>query len=474
MSVPDTGIAPIAAPPPVKRRIPLWWWAVGLVAVLALLSLLEVLTDANDLTSSGTIRATLIATTPILLAALGGLWSERAGIVNIGLEGMMILGTFGAAWWAYEYGAWVGVVGAIIFGALGGCLHAIATVIFGVDHIVSGVAINIIALGATQYLAAITFTGLKGGGPTQSPPLPDLPALTIEPLADSLKEVEDQDIFFVSEVSALLRALVNDLSVMVVIALLLVFVTWFLLWRTPFGLRLRSCGESPVAAESLGINVLRYKFVAVLISGGLAGLGGCFLAMVASSSYRDGQTGNRGYIGLAAMIFGNWRPGGALAGSGLFGYTETLGLRQGGTSVHALLLAIAAIALAFGVWQLRKGNRVALIVGLAAIAVGLPLAFVFGDALGDGFAGQGALLTGMVVVAAVGLVAIRRHESFASVLLLLIGLAFAVLYFSIDEVPGDFTRMTPYLVTLLVLAFAAQRLRMPAADGQIYRKGSAG
>jgi len=387
---------------------------------------------------------------------------------------MMILGTFGAAWWAYEYGAWVGVVGAIIFGALGGLLHAIATVIFGVDHIVSGVAINIIALGATQYLAAITFTGLKGGGPTQSPPLPNLPALTIEPLADSLKDVEDQDLFLVSEVSALLRALVNDLSIMVVIALLLVFVTWFLLWRTPFGLRLRSCGESPVAAESLGINVIRYKFVAVLISGGLAGLGGCFLAMVASSSYRDGQTGNRGYIGLAAMIFGNWRPGGALAGSGLFGYTETLGLRQGGTSVHALLLAIAAIALAFGVWQLRKGNRVALIVGLAALVVGLLLAYLFGDALGDGFDGQGAVLTGLVVVAAVGLIAIRRHESFSSVLLLMIGLAFAVLYFSIDEVPGDFTRMTPYLVTLLVLAFAAQRLRMPAADGQIYRKGSAG
>ena len=222
MSVPDTGIAPIAAPPPVRRRIPVWWWAVGLVAVLALLSLLEVLTDANDLTSSGTIRATLIATTPILLAALGGLWSERAGIVNIGLEGMMILGTFGAAWWAYEYGAWVGVVGAIIFGALGGLLHAIATVIFGVDHIVSGVAINIIALGATQYLAAITFTGLKGGGPTQSPPLPDLPALTIEPLADALGDLEDQDIFLVSEIAALLRALVNDLSIMVVIAFLLV------------------------------------------------------------------------------------------------------------------------------------------------------------------------------------------------------------------------------------------------------------
>ena len=474
MSVPDTGLAPIAAPPPVRRRIPTWWWAAGLLAVLALLSLLEMITGANDLTSSGTIRATLIATTPILLAALGGLWSERAGIVNIGLEGMMILGTFGAAWWAYEYGAWVGVIGAIIFGCLGGALHAIATVLFGVDHIVSGVAINIIALGATQYLAAITFTGLKGGGPTQSPPLPNLPSLTIEPLADALGELEDQDIFLVSEIAALLRALVNDLSIMVVIALLLVVLTWFLLWRTPFGLRLRSCGESPVAAETLGVNVLRYKFVAVLISGGLAGLGGCFLAMVASSSFRDGQTGNRGYIGLAAMIFGNWRPAGALAGSGLFGYTETLGLRQGGDSVHALLLAIAAIALAIGAWQLRRGNRVALIVGLVVVAGGLPLTYVLGDALGEGFDGQGWVLLALLIAATVLLVLLRRHEHFAAIVLLLVGLAFAVLYFSIDEVPGDFTRMTPYLVTLLVLAFASQRLRMPAADGQIYRKGSAG
>ncbi len=474
MSVPDTGLAPIAAPPPVRRRIPTWWWAAGLLAVLALLSLLEMITGANDLTSSGTIRATLIATTPILLAALGGLWSERAGIVNIGLEGMMILGTFGAAWWAYEYGAWVGVVGAIIFGCLGGALHAMATVLFGVDHIVSGVAINIIALGATQYLAAITFTGLKGGGPTQSPPLPNLPSLTIEPLADSLGDLEDQDIFLVSEIAALLRALVNDLSIMVVIALLLVVLTWFLLWRTAFGLRLRSCGESPVAAETLGVNVLRYKFVAVLISGGLAGLGGCFLAMVASSSFRDGQTGNRGYIGLAAMIFGNWRPAGALAGSGLFGYTETLGLRQGGDSVHALLLAIAAIALAIGAWQLRKGSRVALIVGLVVVAGGLPLTYVLGDALGEGFDGQGWVLLALLVAATVLLVLLRRHEHFGAIVLLLVGLAFAVLYFSIDEVPGDFTRMTPYLVTLLVLAFASQRLRMPAADGQIYRKGSAG
>jgi simple sugar transport system permease protein len=193
-----------------------------------------------------------------------------------------------------------------------------------------------------------------------------------------------------------------------------------ILWRTPFGLRLRACGESPAAAESLGVHVLRYKFVAVLVSGGLAGLGGGFLAMVASSNYRDGQTGGRGYIGLAALIFGNWRPTGLLAGSGLFGYTETLGLRQGGDSVHALLLAFAVLALAFATWQFRQGQRVS-----AAVTVG-------------------------------------------------VGTLIGALYFLIDEVPGDFTQMTPYVMTMLVLAFASQRLRMPTADGQIYRKGSAG
>jgi simple sugar transport system permease protein len=175
-----------------------------------------------------------------------------------------------------------------------------------------------------------------------------------------------------------------------------------------------------VAAESLGVNVYRYKFIAVLTSGGLAGLAGGFLALVASSNYRDGQTGGRGYIGLAAMIFGNWRPGGVLMGSGLFGYTETLGLRQGGTSVHALLLAVTLLVLAFGAVQLRQGANVT-----AFVLVGI--AIVIGS-----------------------------------------------LYFSIDTVPGDFTRMTPYVITLVVLAFASQRLRMPAADGQIYRKGSAG
>ena len=113
-----------------------------------------------------------------------------------------------------------------------------------------------------------------------------------------------------------------------------------MLWRTAFGLRLRSCGENPVAAESLGVNVYQYKYIAVIISGALAGLGGAFLAIVAAGIYREGQTGGRGFIGLAAMIFGNWRPGGLAAGAGLFGYTDALQLRSGAEAVHALLLLV--------------------------------------------------------------------------------------------------------------------------------------
>lgn len=403
-----------------KRRLPRLWWLAAAVLIMLAISTLRVVTGADDIASSGTVRATLIALVPIMLAGLGGLWSERAGVVNIGLEGMMVLGTFGAGYFAYHYGAWAGVAGALLLGMIGGLIHATATVVFGVDHIISGVAINIIAVGAVQYLASLTFVGLPGGGATQSPKLPNVGSITIGPLSDALGEVEEKDLFFVSEVAAVARALVTNLSWLVVIAFLLLFVTYWVLWRTSFGLRLRSTGESPSAAESLGVAVLRYKFIAVLISGALAGLAGGFLAMVASSNYRDGQTGGRGYIGLAAMIFGNWRPGGLLAGSGLFGYTQTLGLRQGGTSVRALLLAVAVLAIALAAYQLYR-KQVPLAVG--------------------------------ILVAAAALITV---------------------YAAIDVVPGDFVNITPYVVTLLVLAFASQRLRMPAADGQIYRKGSAG
>ncbi|MEJ7757211.1 MAG: ABC transporter permease [Nocardioidaceae bacterium] len=406
--------------PAKKRRITLPVVLLAIAGVFVLLSALRIITGVDELSSSGTLRATLVAAVPIGLAGLGGLWSERAGVVNIGLEGMMILGTFGAGYFGYFYGPWQGVLGAILLGAIGGLLHAVATVLFGVDHIVSGVAVNIIGLGAVQFLAALTFSGVPGGGATQSPGIDDLPAITIAAISDPLGDLEGKNWFVVSDVAALLRALVTDLSVLTLIALSLFVLTYWVLWRTSFGLRLRSCGESPAAAESLGINVIRYKLIAVIASGAFAGLAGGFLAMVASSSFRDGQTGGRGYIGLAAMIFGNWRPGGLLAGAGLFGYTDTLRLRGGGETIHGLLLLVAVLLVLVASWQLRRGHRIA------------------------------ATVSGVL------------------------GVLIGVWFFLSESVPDDLTGMTPYVTTLLVLALASQRLRMPAADGKPYRKGSAG
>jgi len=387
-------------------------FAVFLVAVL------RVVTGAGDLASSGALTAAVGLAVPIGMAALGGLWSERAGVVNIGLEGMMILGTWGAGFFGYFYGPWAGLLGAMFCGMVGGAIHALATVVFGVDHIVSGVAINIIGAGAAKYLAARTFTGTPGGGPTQSPPLADLPSFSVPGLSPGLATLEQQHLFFVSDLAAILGALVTNLSVVTLIALALVGLTWWVLWRTTFGLRLRSCGESPIAAETLGVNVYRYKFIAVLVSGALAGLGGGYLALVAANVYRDGQTGGRGYIGLAAMIFGNWRPGGLVGGAALFGYTDAVQLRGGGTTVHAMLLLLAVLILGIGLWQILRRHRLV--------------------------QGGVAIVTGVLV---------------------------AAWYFFSETVPDEFTGMTPYVATLLVLAFASQRLRMPAADGQPYRKG---
>ena len=406
----------------VARRGPAWTWprvllalAVTLVAVAAL----RAVTGAEQIFTSGTLRTAVAAAVPIGLAGLGGLWSERSGVINIGLEGMMILGTWGAGYGGYVWGAWGAVALGAFCGALGGLLHALATVSFGVDHIVSGVAINIIALGAAQYLAALTFTGLPQAGPTQSPPIPALPSITVPGVSDAALWLEQQGWFGLSELGALVAALTTSVNALTLVAAALFVATAYLLWRTSFGLRLRSCGENPVAAESLGVNVYRYKYVAITVSGAMAGLGGAFLAIVAAGIYRDGQTGGRGYIGLASMIFGNWRPSGVVTGAGLFGYTETLGLRSGPTSVHALLLLLSvALALLAG-WQLYQRRPVT-----SGVAMAIALLVLW-------------------------------------------------IYLVTDTVPGEFTSLTPYLTTLLVLSLAAQRLRPPAGIGGRYRRGEA-
>jgi general nucleoside transport system permease protein len=406
--------------PEQERKRAVTWRLISLaaVSVVVFFSVLRVVTGAEDIDSAGLISAALASAVPIGLAGLGGLWSERAGIINIGLEGMMVLGTWGAAYATLTWGPWVGLLGGILAGLLGAAIHALATVTFGVDHIVSGVALNVIAPGATAYLASRTFTGMPGGGPTQSPPLEQLPRVGIPGITDPLKDLEKTDIFLLSDLGGILRGLLTGLSMLTVLAILLIVGSWWILWRTPFGLRLRSCGESPVAAETLGVNVVQYKIIAVLVSGGLAGLGGAFLAQVAAGAYREGQTGGRGYIGLAAMIFGNWRPSGLAGGALLFGYTDAARLRDAGSNIHALVLLAVVLLVAVGLWQLLRKQRI---------------------------------LQGVIALVFAGLA--------------------LLLYLSTDKVSSELASTTPYVVTLLVMGLASQRLRPPAAIGKIYRKG---
>jgi ABC-type uncharacterized transport system permease subunit len=399
--------------------------AIGL-GLFVLLAVVRWITDSPDLTSSGTAGTTLRLAVPIGLAALGGLWAERSGIVNIGLEGMMILGTWFGAWGAWQYGPWWGVAIGIAGGMAAGLLHALATVTFNVDHIISGVAIITLAGGIARYLSVEVYTGVAGGGATQSPRVEgagvfDFPILAGGNLfgwhsPDALGSLEDHHWLIISDLAGVLRGATHNLSYLTLIAILLVPITWWVMWRTVFGLRVRSCGEHPTAADSLGVPVNRMRYFALMISGGLAGLAGAFLAIEAAGVYRQGQTQGKGFIGLAAMIFGNWLPFGAAAGAGLFGFADALNLRDK-SAVHALLLFVAVAVLVYAAVQLWQGKRWA--------------------------------------------------AAFSGVL----GLLTLLWFLTTDEVPGEFVQMTPYVVTLLVLAVATQRLRPPAHDGKPWRKG---
>jgi simple sugar transport system permease protein len=394
--------------------------------VLLIISIIRLITGASDLTSVGTASAALLLSVPIVLAGLGGLFSERSGVVNIGLEGMMILGAWAGGFIGSKHGPWLGLAAAVFFGSVGALVHAIATISFGVDHVVSGVAINIIAAGLVRYLSTILYQGGSWPGPSQSP---DVAAISNNGLPvlsggtyfgwqspDILTPIAEKQWFFISDVASILRGLTGDLSYVTAIAVAIVPISFFILWKTSFGLRLRSAGEAPIAAESLGVNVYLMKYSGVLISGGLAGLGGGFLAIVAANHYQENQVAGRGYIGLAALLFGNYRPGGILMGAGLFGFADALQLRDS-EAIHALILLIVAI-LAYLVYRdVRKGKLVS-----AAISGVMSAGFLW-------------------------------------------------FYLAVDELPGQLVTMTPYIATLLVLSLASQRLRMPAADGIPYRRG---
>ena len=250
---------------------------------------------------------------PIALAALGGVITERSGVTNIALEGSMLVGAFfGIVAADRTRDIWIALGVAVLAGVLVALLHAYASITLRSDQIVSGMALNILALGLTTYLDYQMY------GTTGTPPdLPGVPDIRLGLLAS---------VPYVGEA-------IGGLNSMVWVMALLVIVLQLFLFRTVPGLRLRAVGEHPRAAETVGIDVRRIRYAAVLASGALAALGGAYLSLGVAHSFTDGMTGGRGFIGLAAMIFGRWTPIGALAASLIFGYGNALSTSLQGATI---------------------------------------------------------------------------------------------------------------------------------------------
>jgi simple sugar transport system permease protein len=311
------------------------------------------------------IRIALTYYTVIYLTGVGGLFSERSGIVNIGLEGMMIIGTvtgsFGTYYfttelgWGVPLGPIMGLLFGMLCGAMFASIHAMSTVTFRIDHIVSGVVINLVAVGLARFLSTVFF-----GVANQS-----------EPGQPALNQI---DIPLLSAIPGIGRAF-EDLSPFVFVGILMVIPVTYVLYRMRWGLRLRSAGENPEATRSLGVPVAPLRWQAVLISGALAGLAGAFLSIEATGHWREGQTQGLGFIALAALILSNWNPVRLMAAAALFGFAQ-------------------AVPLALNNWPV------------------------------------------------------------------------------IRDIPPSFVRMTPYVVTIIVLAGFVGKVRPPAAAGKAYEGGT--
>jgi simple sugar transport system permease protein len=239
------------------------------------------------------IWSTIRLSTPLILAALGGLFSERSGVINIALEGMMLAGAFTAAAVTFAVGSpYVGLVAGMLAGMLIAAIHAAACIRYQADQVVTGTAINILMIGMPAFLSGAFF--LSSGSTPQIPKEHLIPWIPI------------------------------------VIAFALVPITWYVLYKTPFGLRLRSVGENPEAADAAGVPVARMRYAGVLLSGVLAGLGGAYLSIGQSSLFTRNMTSGRGFIALAALIFGKWRPFQTLLACLLFGFTEAISIQMQG------------------------------------------------------------------------------------------------------------------------------------------------
>jgi simple sugar transport system permease protein len=294
--------------------------AVSLVGiVLGLLATRSSTTHLDIVVAWGPLVAsTLIWATPLTFASIGGMFSERSGVVNIGLEGMMLGGAFFACLGADKFNSWgMGVLTAMVAGAGFALLHAFFAIHLRADQIVGGTAINFLALGVTGYF----FIQIYGENGTPGD-LPRIPNISIPGI---------KDVTFIGQAF-------GDLNLMIWLSFVLLIVAYVVMFKTPVGLRIRAAGEHPRAAETVGISVYLVRYLSVMVSGILASLGGAYLAIGFVGSFVENMTAGRGFIALAALIFGNWRPLGAFAAAVLFGASTALSFRLATYSDSAAVL----------------------------------------------------------------------------------------------------------------------------------------
>ncbi|MBB5178879.1 simple sugar transport system permease protein [Planomicrobium koreense] len=250
---------------------------------------------------------------PLILTAIGGVFSERSGVVNIGLEGLMVIGAFVGILFnllfADQFGnatPWLALIAAMAAALLLSLVHAVASISFRADQVVSGVAINLLAIALSLYLVKKIFDKGQTDFITERFPRYDVP--------------------FLSDIPVLGPMLFSKMYNTSILALVVAIVAWFVIYKTPFGLRLRSVGEHPMAADTMGINVARMRYIAVMISGALAGIGGAIYAQTISGDFGHATINGQGFMALAAMIFGKWHPLGAMGAALFFGLAQSLSI----------------------------------------------------------------------------------------------------------------------------------------------------
>lgn len=259
----------------------------------------------------------LFFSAPLIFTALGGVFSERSGVVNIGLEGLMVMGAFVGIVFNLTYGEalgsltpWVSMLVAMIVSGIFATIHALATVTFRADHVVSGIAINFLALGMGVFLTKQWYD--KGQTDMISHPF------------------YTTNIPFLSEIPVIGPIFFKGIYLTSYIAILVAILAWYIMYKTPFGLRLRAVGEHPMAADTNGINVYRMRYIAVIISGALGGLGGSVFAMTIALNFSSSTIVGQGFMSLAAVIFGKWHPLGAMGAALFFGLAQSLSVISSG------------------------------------------------------------------------------------------------------------------------------------------------